>query len=61
MKHILTNQSVNRRSLYQRKDKTYVVQIENYNFKTKSYNPVYEINYGMFSEAMDCVNYKGSK
>jgi hypothetical protein len=58
MKHILTNQSVNIRRLFQRQDKTYCVQIENYNFETKQYNPVYEINFGMFSDALNCVNFR---
>lgn len=60
MKHILTNQSVNIRKLFQRKDKTYVVQIETYNFKTKNYNSMYEINFGMFHDALDCVNFKNN-
>lgn len=61
MKHLLTNQSVNIRKLFQRSDKTYVVSIENWNFKTKQYNAIYEINFGLFSEALDCVNFKGGK
>ena len=60
-KFIMRNQSVNIRSLYQRPDNTYYVRIETYNFETKSYNSSYDINFGMFGEALDCVNFKGSK
>jgi hypothetical protein len=60
-KFMIQNTSVNTRTLYQRPDKTYFVRIETYNFKTKTYNPSYDMNFGLFSEALDCVNFKGSK
>lgn len=60
MKLILRNKSVNIRSLYQRPDKTYFVRIENYNFEKSQYEPSYDINFGLFSEALDCVNFKNN-
>lgn len=56
---LIRNQSVNIRSLYQRPDKTYYVRIENWNFEKSCYNSSYDINFGMFGEALNCVNFKG--
>ena len=58
---LFVNQSVNIRSLYKRADNTYFVRVETFNFQTNQYNPSYDINYGLFSEAWDAVNYKDTQ
>ncbi len=56
-KLILKIESVNIRTLYKRPDNTYYVRVENWNFDKDCYNPSYDINFGLFSEAMNCVNF----
>jgi hypothetical protein len=60
-KCLFVNESVNIRSLYKRPDNTYFVRVETFNFETNAYNPSYDINYGLFAEAWDCVNYKDNQ
>ena len=46
------------RTLYKMKDRTYKVRIETFDHEKNQYNPSYDINYGLFSEALACVNYE---
>lgn len=58
MKLILKNQSVNIRTLFQLSDNTYIVRIETWNHDLECFNPFNDVNFDMFSEALNCVYFK---
>lgn len=59
MKLIIKNQSVNIRTLYQLKNSTYIVRVQAWNFENDCFNPPYDVNFDMFGDALNCVNFKG--
>lgn len=53
MKKLMQKITPNILTLYQMKDGTYKLRIETLNFTTNQYNPSYDINFGLFSEALN--------
>lgn len=58
MKHIQTNVCANtKRKLYQNEDNTYTVIVEPFNIETMKYEATYNVDFGLFEEALNFGNY----
>jgi hypothetical protein len=60
-KMIINQSGISIRTLFRNKDDTYTVYIERINPHDMTIEFSYEMNFGLFGEALNCVNYIDNK